>query len=299
MKGNIMGSKYGKLTILEVLPPIIDNSGSKRIIVKAACDCGNIVEKKLKYLKSGETKTCGKCLEIVVGSTDQGDDIILSEVKNGEDILVGSKFNRLTVTNVGFVAHKSTSKRYVEAVCDCGKRIFLDKWSVVTGHTSSCGCYAVDMLVDRVKTHGLCKSKTYTAWCNMKNRCMNPKTKGYANYGGRGISFCESWQDFDKFLQDMGEAPDGLTLERIDVNGNYCKDNCTWATRSEQSINRRKLKTNKSGKTGVHVDLAMGKWKASITVNYKREHLGYFDDIEDAISVRKEAELKYFGFNKE
>jgi len=106
--------------------------------------------------------------------------------------------------------------------------------------------------------HGRTDSKEYLVWQNMKRRCLYSNNKSYPNYGGRGISVYQEWEQyFDNFIKDMGNMPEDenfWSLERIDVNGDYYKENCKWVIASLQARNRRKPKNNSSGKTGVALD---------------------------------------------
>lgn len=97
-----------------------------------------------------------------------------------------------------------------------------------------------------MKTHGhstkSTASRTYTTWAMMKNRCKNKNAPNYPRYGGRGITYCERWEQFENFLEDMGDRPEGKTLDRIDTNSNYCPENCKWSSVKEQQRNTRTTK---------------------------------------------------------
>lgn len=152
--------------------------------------------------------------------------------------LTGQKFNRLTV--VRRVANDKHNNVQWLCQCECGNRqIFVRTGSLKNSSTKSCGC-----LHNKIMTkHGHAKrgycSKTYIIWDNIKQRCNNSNDKGYKNYGGRGIKICEQWKDFINFLEDMGNKPEGMSIDRIDNDGDYCKENCKWSTTKEQIRNRR------------------------------------------------------------
>jgi hypothetical protein len=129
--------------------------------------------------------------------------------------------------------------------CECGTEVV-----VLVGNlgknTNSCGCLRRDVLASRPGRHGMTGTPTWWSWICMRQRCSDPRVYGYSRYGGRGITVCERWlHSFENFLADMGERPDGMTLDRIDNDGNYEPGNCRWATSSDQNNNRSDNKIRK------------------------------------------------------
>jgi len=150
--------------------------------------------------------------------------------------LIGKRFGKLVVL-------RKTDKRkndgciIWECKCDCGNLIKISTTRFNKKHrsTKSCGCLHKEKII----THDKWGTSTYNSWKSMKQRCLNENNVKFTIYGGRGIMICERWIVFENFFADMGERPEGMTLDRIDNDGHYELDNCRWATPIVQRHNRR------------------------------------------------------------
>lgn len=152
--------------------------------------------------------------------------------------------------------------------------------------------------LEAIITHGKSNSVEYTAWDSMLQRCTNKNSQSYFLYGGRGINVCDRWLRFENFYFDMGDRPNGLTLERLKNDKGYYPENCVWATSLEQSHNRGIRSDNTSGISGIYWEKRTKKWQVQICANAKRISLGCFNNIEDAILAREKGELKYWNTQK-
>lgn len=155
--------------------------------------------------------------------------------------LVGRVFADLTVTS--HVPSQFGKPGKWLCRCICGQERLNSTHMLNSGRAKSCGCTKYKRIGDKKRTHGhstsLGNSRTYRIWTNMKTRCLNPKASNFSWYGGRGIGIDRQWvESFDAFLRDMGEAPSGLTLDRVDGDGNYCRSNCRWASQRQQQNNK-------------------------------------------------------------
>ena len=172
----------------------------------------------------------------------------------------------------------------------CGEEFRTQINSVKRGGTNSCGCYKKRITGKLNKTHGLGRTRLSTIWREIKRRTLNLKHKQYNDYGGRGITICDEWKnDFMSFynwaLSNGYEENKGLSIDRIDNDGNYCPENCRWNTRVIQNRNQRIKKNNISGYKGVSYVKRDNKFQAQIRVNKKSIHLGlYLNVVEGAIA---------------
>lgn len=241
---DLTGMKFGRLEVKE--------RGTSRVTGKQVktywlckCDCGTILEVAATALQSGQ-QSCGKC---IVRRID----------------MIGQKFGRLAVVSLDTEkTNEDTDRSYWFCKCECGEVVSVRRWSLISGVANSCGCLQREVCGNINKKHGMCQSNEYKIWAGIKARCYDEKTKGYLNYGGRGIIMCDRWLIFDNFYADMGDRPNKkMSIERIDNEGNYCKENCRWATRIEQQNNKRNnIYVTYEGKT-----LSLSAWSREKNIN--------------------------------
>ena len=184
--------------------------------------------------------------------------------------ITGKVFGRLTVD---YMSGRSKGGILWMCTCSCGntKEIVYSAIAGKRAGVKSCGCLRSELAVRNTKSltkHGMTLSTTYVIWKGMKARCTNMNDPAYHSYGGRGITICNDWVSFENFLRDMGERPDELTLERVDNDNSYCKENCKWATRKEQANNRRRRSGCTSKYIGVSFCKSSKTWLGMVKGNY-------------------------------
>ena len=185
-----------------------------------------------------------------------------------------------------FMTEKSSRKyRYGLYECQyCNKEFECISQSIKNGNTKSCGC-----LVGKNTTHGLKSNRFYDTWYGMLQRCTNSNNKKYKYYGARGITVCEEWLDVANFVawaEKTHPNTEGMSLDRIDNDKGYSPENCRWADRVTQGVNRRKMRTNTSGFVGVYWDKKTNKWRSSIVVDKKYKHIKMCETKEEAVLAR-------------
>lgn len=154
--------------------------------------------------------------------------------------ITGQRFGRITVVSLHEINKNRTASW--NCLCDCGVKRVIIGTSLRKGVTVSCGCYNKEINVVKSTIHGKYKTPSYVSWDKMIQRCCNPNCNEFNDYGGRGILVCDKWKSFEGFYEDMGERPTKTSIERIDTNKGYTKDNCIWAGSKVQGNNTRRNK---------------------------------------------------------
>lgn len=262
---DLTNRKFGKLLVLKDTKT---KNKHRAEIWKCKCDCGNIVLKSSEYLKTTKRPYCGKCKLDKVRSYNFKD-------------LTNQKFNNLLVLEL-YSTDKSTIWK---CQCDCGNITYVAGGHLKDGHTKSCGCLKGEIRNGHFfqglsgeknpsYKHGLTHTKLYETWSNMKTRCYNQKGRRYKDYGGRKIKVCEEWKnDFISFYNwaIANGYKENLTLDRINVNGNYEPSNCRWVDWKKQQNNRRNnfiIEYNKTKHT-------LQEWSEILPINISSSILRY------------------------
>lgn len=252
---DLTGKRFGKLTVTRRSEDHIEPNGKRVVMWECLCDCGNNCVVTGKNLRAGICKSCG-CLH--------------------KHNLIGKVFGNLIVIKEGKNkkhpnGHESTT--WI-CQCSCGSILSVETQSLISGNTSSCGCFRRLYSKEKMTIHGKYGERIYRIWSNMLRRCDYEKHVSYKNYGGRGIKVCDQWrgehgfEDFYKWAVDNGYS-DGLTIDRIDVNGNYEPDNCRWITNAEQQNNKRN--NNRISYKGEVKTLA--EWCRELNIEYSKTQL--------------------------
>jgi len=240
---DLSGRRFGKLMVLGRK----GRDNSNKITWQCQCDCGQTCPQRGSDLTGNKVTSCG--------CSGKG------KLKD----LSGQRFGKLTVEGRGEDDQRNQKVTWM-CRCDCGTVKPVRSNDLVKGKVSSCGCNANLTGSDaKAFKHGWSGTKVYNIWSEMKRRCSDPDHPNYEYYGGRGITFCERWNSFENFLRDMGEPEPGRSLDRIDNNKGYMKENCQWSSHIDQCNNRR----NSRFLTIDGVTKSLSEWSRESGINYR------------------------------
>lgn len=269
---DITDQRFGKLVALE-RTELKKHTSS---IWRCVCDCGNEAMVPVSYLDRGDTTSCG-----------------CNKWKGTPKDIRGKKFNKLEA--ILRTEKKSPNGDFIwMCKCDCGNETELPIGQLHSDSAYSCGCE------NRSGKHKMSGTPTYRSWSKLLSRVRN---EDYAEWHG-DVVVCDRWDtykggSFENFYEDMGERPEGKTINRINGAKIYSPETCEWADLSMQSFDQKRNKTNLSGRTGVRFRADRNKWEAFISIRNEQMRLYYGDSFDEACKKREEAELKYYGFTKE
>lgn len=250
MENKTIKKRYGKWRVEGIDRERTSVNGGGNIYLYCMCNCGFKSSIRIDQLRNGRSKQCVKCAR-----------------SSKKTWVLGKTFHSFRVI-------KELSTRRLLCVCICGKEKDVRKDCLLIGKVK---CNYCKSLKYESKNSELVtpknKPSSYGSWTSMKQRCLNPKNSSYMDYGGRGITICPSWYDFESFYRDMGEKKIGEELDRIDVNAGYNPTNCRWVSKKENAKNKR------SSKTYVHT--------LERKISVLEEHLSLTSNSKEIINVQE------------
>lgn len=266
-RNDLIGQKFGMLTVLSY-----EGNGRWDCI----CDCGNHKVCRTERLKDGRNRSCG-CIRNPVSA--------------------GDRFGRLVAKRR---IRRADGKSYWVCLCDCGNYCTVEQYSLHTGNTKSCGCLQKERASEAKRLHGMSNTRIHAIWSGIITRCTNKNRKSYKDYGERGIKMCDEWRDDFLSFYNWSMAngyDDSLTIDRIDVNGNYEPSNCRWIPKGEQSKNTRRNRfIERNGETHT-----LTEWENIMGIRdccfRSRLRMGW--SVEDALFKKVRAKKKSIKCEKE
>lgn len=283
MEDGFVGKRFTRWTVVgRGKDYIYPSTGKAAIRYNCLCDCGKEKLVHKSHLLNGSSQSCG-CIKIGV----------IPDVNKVKD-LTGQRFGRLVVLSRegSFKSSKGKSRVRWKCLCDCGEYTYTHSNTLKTGNTSSCGCLGTESRI----SHNMYDTRPYYIWASMRSRCDSTDKEYNKRYGVRGITYQESWKDFEAFWGDMKDTySDELTLDREDTNANYCKDNCRWVDKRTQAFNTNMHCTNTSGRTGVYESGGLYYARVKVGGEWRSTPKGSF---EQALSAREAYEIAEYGYLK-